>query len=95
MRKGGLNRKGGGVRHNFNTFVSMIIVRGGNALIQEKTAEIRDKMKHALLLLMEAADLSIAIVKDEDGRGPPMKALWRILSENSCVTPKTNLGKRA
>lgn len=44
-------------------------------MIQEKTAEIRDKMKHALLLLMEAADLSIAIVKDEDGRGP-MKALW-------------------
>ncbi len=45
-------------------------------MIQEKTAEIRDKMKHALLLLMEAADLSIAIVKDEDGRGGPMKALW-------------------
>lgn len=43
--------------------------------MQEKVTEIRSKMNQALLLLMEAADLSVAIVKDEDGRGP-MKALW-------------------
>ncbi len=43
--------------------------------MQEKVAEIRDKMKQALLLLMEAADLSITIIKDQDGRGP-MKTLW-------------------
>lgn len=43
--------------------------------MQEQLTEIRDTMKQALLLLMEAADLSIAVVKDEDGKGP-IKILW-------------------
>ncbi|NLJ80828.1 MAG: hypothetical protein GX335_07380 [Firmicutes bacterium] len=41
---------------------------------QEKAAEIRKKMGHALRLMYEAAELSISLVK-EDGR-EQIKTLW-------------------
>lgn len=43
-------------------------------MTQEKIKEVEDKMKQALLLIMEAAELSIPLVQ-QNGKAP-IKALW-------------------